>query len=166
MRKLLLNTLFFLGLVSCKSPDVESRSYHLMLQSILDDTVPVLSVAQLKDNKNIMLLDARQQEEFDVSHIPNASYVGFEDFDLASLMHLDKHQPIVVYCSVGYRSEKITRQLLDNGFEDVRNLYGGIFEWVNQGNEVVDTQGQKTSRIHPYSSTWGIWLREGEKAYQ
>lgn len=137
-----------------------------MLQSVLDDSVPVLSVAQLKDSENIMLLDAREQEEFDVSHIPNASYVGFEDFDLSSVVHLDRYQSIVVYCSVGYRSEKITQQLLENGFQNVNNLYGGIFEWVNQGNEVVDTQGQKTSRIHPYSSTWGIWLRKGEKAYQ
>lgn len=137
-----------------------------MLQSILDSEVPIVSVSELKQMDDVTILDARAQEEFDVSHIPNSTFIGFEDFGISKVAHIDKNQPVVVYCSVGYRSEKITNQLRENGFQNVNNLYGGIFEWVNQGNEIVNTQGQKTSRIHPYSSTWSIWLRKGEKAYK
>jgi rhodanese-related sulfurtransferase len=158
--------LVFLSVSSCKSPQVESASYNLLLQALLDSQVPAISVSELKQLESVVLLDSRSKEEFDVSHISNAIYVGFEDFDISKVAHLDKNQTIVVYCSVGYRSENITCQLIDNGFEDVSNLYGGIFEWVNQGNGIVNMDGEITDRIHPYSRTWGIWLRRGEKAYE
>ena len=137
-----------------------------MLKALLDDQVPSISVAELSQFDSVVLLDSRSKEEFEVSHIPNALHVDFEDFDLSKVAHLNKNQSIVVYCSVGYRSEKITDQLIENGFEDVNNLYGGIFEWVNQGNGIVNMEGKLTSRIHPYSSTWGIWLRKGEKTFK
>ncbi len=165
MQKLILIIFLFLALLSCKPGLVESSGYNLLLQNILDEQVPVISVAQLEQLGGAILLDSRSKEEFDVSHISKAIFVGFDDFDVSRVANLDKSQPIVVYCSVGYRSEKISQKLRNAGFKDVRNLYGGIFEWVNQGNEVVDSKGQNTSRIHPYSITWGIWLRKGDKDY-
>ena len=42
-----------------------------------------------------------------------------------------RESTIVVYCSVGYRSEKIAEELDKLGFTNVSNLYGGIFEWIN-----------------------------------
>jgi 3-mercaptopyruvate sulfurtransferase SseA len=66
---------------------------------------------------------------------------------------------------VGYRSEKISEKLKQAGFKDVSNLYGGIFEWVNQGNPVVDENGKITDNIHAYSKTWGVWLNKGVKVY-
>ncbi|MEL6718853.1 MAG: rhodanese-like domain-containing protein, partial [Bacteroidota bacterium] len=68
------------------------------------------------------------------------------------------------YCSVGYRSEKISEQLLEAGFKDVSNLYGGIFEWKNQDHEVVDEKGA-TEKVHAYDRVWGFWLKEGKKVY-
>ena len=48
---------------------------------------------------------------------------------------------------------------------DVSNLYGGIFEWVNQENPVIDTTGNETKNIHAYNKTWGVWLNKGNKVY-
>ena len=48
----------------------------------------------------------------------------------------------------------------------VYNLYGGLFEWVNQGKEVVKPNGETTETVHAYSKSWGIWLKKGEKVYQ
>ncbi|MFN8396323.1 MAG: rhodanese-like domain-containing protein [Bacteroidia bacterium] len=69
-----------------------------------------------------------------------------------AVRELDKARSVVVYCSVGYRNERIGEQLLAQGFSKVWNLYGGIFEWVNEGHEVVDAHGQPTDRVHTYNA--------------
>ena len=72
---------------------------------------------------------------------------------------------IVVYCSLGIRSEKISEKLKAEGYSNVRNLYGGIFEWKNKGFEVFDSEGKETEKVHAYSKSWSKWLKNGEKIY-
>lgn len=147
------------------SAQVQSSAYNLTLKTLLSHSVPEVSVSQVKGMKNALLLDAREWNEYLVSHIENAKYVGYDQFQLETLKSIDKKQRIVVYCSVGYRSEKISEKLKQVGFTDVSNLYGGIFEWVNQSNPVVDSKGKVTENIHAYSKTWGVWLSKGVKVY-
>lgn len=144
---------------------VQSSAYDLTLKTLLSHSVPEVSVLQVKEMKNVLLLDAREWNEYRVSHIENAKYVGYDHFQLETLKAIDKKQKLVVYCSVGYRSEKISEKLKQAGFADVSNLYGGIFEWVNQSNPVVDSKGKMTDNIHAYSKTWGVWLNKGVKVY-
>jgi 3-mercaptopyruvate sulfurtransferase SseA len=77
-----------------------------------------------------------------------------------------KQSNVVVYCSVGYRSERVGEKLLGAGYQHVHNLYGSLFEWVNEGNPVVDKQEKPTQRVHAYSRLWGVWLKRGEKVYE
>ena len=108
---------------------VKSKTYNLLLKKLLKHDVPEITVDSLsKINQPVLLLDARELEEFNVSHLSNAKFVGYKNFNIDSLNHTDKNQPIVVYCSVGYRSEKISEKLISAGFTNVQNLYGGIFE--------------------------------------
>jgi len=51
------------------------------------------------------------------------------------------------------------------GFTNVRNLYGGIFEWVNEGGEIRNSKNQPTDSVHTYSKSWSIWLEKGIKVY-
>lgn len=153
--------------VSCNSgPETKSPVYGTFLNTILSDSVPQISVDSLSamNEENYLLLDAREKQEFLVSHIPGSRFVGYEAFSMESVADADKNRTIVVYCSVGYRSEKIGEKLQEAGYTDVQNLFGGIFEWVNRGGELENESG-KTNLIHPYSKIWGVWLREGEKAY-
>lgn len=135
-----------------------------MLNTLLDHSVPEISVDEASKNE-VVFLDARQLEEYEVSRIRDATFVGFDDFNLNKVADIPKDAEIIVYCSVGYRSEKIAEKLIEEGYQNVQNLYGGIFEWVNQGNEVVDKQGTPTPKVHAYNRIWGIWLKEGEKVY-
>ena len=75
---------------------------------------------------------------------------------------IKKDQKVVVYCSIGYRSEKIGEQLQQLGYKDVHNLYGSIFEWVNAGNEVVDAKNNKTRKVHTYNRKWSQWVEDGK----
>lgn len=143
---------------------VSNKSYDVMLSSLLSHTVNEVGVNDIVTESYIML-DARERNEYEVSHIPGAIWVGYEDFDPGRLDELDKDAPLVVYCSVGYRSEKIAEALTEKGFSNVSNLYGGIFEWVNAGHQVVDMQDAETSKVHAYSKSWGVWLKKGKKVY-
>ncbi len=60
-------------------------------------------------------------------------------------------QTIVVYCSVGVRSDKIAKEIIDAGYTKVHNMLGGIFEWINKGHPVYDTSGNPTPYVHAYS---------------
>ncbi len=156
-----------LALTMATYGQVQSSAYRLMLKKLLAHTVPEIQVQQLvADTSGVVLLDAREPKEFAVSHLANALHVGYDDFKLSTIPDsVAKNRPIVVYCSVGYRSEKVTEQLRAAGYTQVSNLYGGIFEWVNQGNPVVDDQGA-TKRVHAYSRSWGVWLKKGKKVYE
>lgn len=142
----------------------ERPAYDKMLQGLLSHNVAELTVKQVTDTSRFIFLDARSMAEFEVSHIPSAIWVGYEEFDQTSVQELDKGKVAVVYCSVGYRSEKVAKQLMENGFDNVANLYGGIFQWVYEGNEVVNSSGP-TKQVHAYDSVWGIWLSGAVKVY-
>lgn len=159
------SSLFLLLFTSCAQDRVQSDGYASVLEGLLDHSVPEVTVSELvKDTSSIVYLDAREMNEYSVSHLDQAHYVGFEKVDLSCLDSIDKGTKIVVYCSVGYRSEKVAEKIRAKGFNNASNLYGGIFEWVNQGNTVVNENG-KTDATHAYDQSWGIWLTRGKKVY-
>ena len=170
-RRLVLS-LLLLGTAACQgqaqdAPTTTSPLYSTMLNGLLNKSVPFVSVTQLKQQQQApVLLDTRAPAEFAVSHLRGARWVGYEDFMLSRVQDLPKNTPIVVYCSVGYRSEKIGEQLQRAGYTNVRNLYGGLFEWVNEGQPAVTAGNAPTPRVHAYSRSWGIWLKRGQKVYE
>nr|WP_228713660.1 rhodanese-like domain-containing protein [Arundinibacter roseus] len=137
-----------------------------MLKTLYKDDVPLISCADAHKTRAALFLDTRAKEEFNVSHIPNARWVGYEDFTLDRVKDMDKNMPVIVYCSVGVRSEKVGRQLMQAGFTNVQNLYGSLFEWVNQDYPIVDSTGKPTKKVHAYSRSWGVWLQKGDKVYE
>ena len=163
-----------MGLSACGAdepsrPVGTSSAYARMLRLLYKHTVPTVAPATLAGELNQtdapLLLDARTPDEYAVSHLLGAQLVPYAEVPTVEFSGVDRNRPVVVYCSVGYRSERLGDRLRALGFQHVRNLYGGIFEWVNEGHVVVDAQGP-TARVHPYSALWGIWLKRGRKAYQ
>jgi rhodanese-related sulfurtransferase len=145
---------------------LKGRFKNMVLHLLLDDDVPKIGVTTAAGKlNNAVFLDSRSPGEFNVSHIPGALYVGYKHFNLAKVAHLNKEQEIVVYCAIGKRSNNVNRQLQKAGFKNSYNLYGGIFEWVNQGHAVVDNKGKSTQAIHAYSKLFGWWLKRGQKVY-
>ncbi len=115
-----------------------------------------VQLAQKSEESAPVLLDARSEEEYAVSHLDRAQLITHApDAPLPEfLREMEKDTPIVVYCSVGYRSAKVAQQLKQAGFGQVFNLEGGLFEWANEGRSMV-RDGQPTSSVHPYNATWG-----------
>ena len=152
----------FSGMIKAQS--VESTAYGIMLRTMLSHNVNEISVQDASQLDSAIFIDAREKSEYKVSHIKNAIWVGYENQNLSEAKKLDTNQTIIVYCSIGYRSEKTVEKLNQLGFKNVYNLYGGIFEWKNQ-NQPIYNKTVETNKIHAYSKTWGIWLNKGEKVY-
>lgn len=164
--KYLLSLGVFLFVVSATAQE----SLDNLLRTFNSGSVSYISVQELRRlqvNEEVTVLDAREKDEFEVSHIPSARYIGYSEFSAENISKVipNKDAPIVVYCSIGIRSETIGEKLEKAGFTNVKNLYGGIFTWKNAGYQVVNSEGKKTEKVHAYSRIWGKWLLKAEKVY-
>lgn len=157
--------ILFFGLLLIYMPAVaQTGAYRVLLEGLYDKDFPTVAADQITDLANYQILDTREKEEFEVSHLPNAIRVGYDSFDLSTTDGLDKGKPVLVYCTVGARSQDIGRKLQAAGFTRVYNLYGGIIQWANSG-KTLEAAGMPTDKVHTYSRAWGIWLEQGKKVY-
>lgn len=76
-----------------------------------------------------VILDVREQEEYDAGHIPGAMLLPYTQIeDLAEIMLTDKDQLILVYCRSGRRSKIAAESLVDLGYTNIKE-FGGIIDW-------------------------------------
>jgi rhodanese-related sulfurtransferase len=144
------------------------KSISQVLKRLNKETVPYVKVNELRDKKNIVFFDAREPKEFKVSHIYGALFVGYDHFDPAEVIAnvKRKNATIVVYCSIGVRSERIGEKVQKLGYTNVYNLYGGIFEYKNNDGKVVNDQNKITDSVHTYNKKWSVYLSKGTKIYE
>ncbi len=166
-----LQLFFFLILAQCyPTPKVAGQfteqEFDRMADQMAKGTVKDISVEKLYQQKEqFVLLDTRERKEYEISHIPGAIWVGYDDFTIERVKDLPKNRAIITYCSVGYRSERIGEKLQKAGFQNIHNLKGSIFKWVNQGYPIVNNKDQPTLQVHGFSEKWSKWLKKGEIVY-
>jgi len=144
------------------------NSLEDLLKKYNDNGVPYITVEELASPKTeAIIFDTREPKEFKVSHLENAVCVGYDNFNIAKVekLHPNKNKKIVVYCSLGIRSETIGKKLMEAGYTNVYNLYGGIFEWKNKNFIVIDSEEKETNKVHTYNRDWSKWLKKGEKVF-
>src|SRR5438874_404677 len=97
-------------------------------------------------------LDVREQNEWDIEHIPGALHIpqGRVKAEVEQALP-DKGAPIVVYCRSGRRSANAAQTLEALGYSGVRNLEGGIVAWMEQGGPVVSESSLAPEQLHRYS---------------
>ena len=91
---------------------------------------------QLHSEKNVIILDVRTPEEFDISRIPNSRNLDFYNPQkfMQEIEKLDKDTSYYVYCRTGLRSANSCQLMSELGFKKVYNLLGGIVEWKGEFN--------------------------------
>jgi len=145
---------------------VNAQTWESILQAIRKKfpTVKQLSTDELArwladtNRPAPLLIDARNKEEFAVSQLPNAQH--FDSVKQVGEAAAAKSRPIVVYCSVGYRSSAFAEKLQRAGFTNVFNLEGSIFAWANEGKPVYrGSQKLDPPKVHPYDKKWGALLK-------
>jgi rhodanese-related sulfurtransferase len=145
------------------------KSIDKLLKEYNDNSVPYITVQELAMPKtDAIILDSRELNEYKTSHLKNAIHVGYDNFNIDSLQKKipNKDSRIVVYCSVGIRSESIADSLKLAGYSQVENLFGGIFEWKNHNFPVYNIEEKETDSVHTFSKTWSKWLKKGVKVYE
>jgi rhodanese-related sulfurtransferase len=110
-----------------------------------------------------VLLDARTEEEFAVSHLPDAKQADSKLSTRDLVNRLGTNRAVVVYCSVGYRSSQMAERLQKAGLTNVFNLDGSIFQWANEGRP-LEQSGKPAKMVHPYNDSMGKLLRQDIRA--
>jgi rhodanese-related sulfurtransferase len=90
-------------------------------------------------SKDIILLDVRTVEEYDLAHINGALSIPIAELDNGT-EKLNTSTKIIVYGGNGVNSTIACAMLIENGFERVYNVIGGLNAWEEQGYAVVSTE--------------------------
>jgi rhodanese-related sulfurtransferase len=86
------------------------------------------------------LLDVREPDEWEAGHAPGAHHLPMMEIP-ARMDEIPADSEVVVVCRSGGRSGQVVSYLMGNGWENVRNLDGGMQSWATQGRAVVSENG-------------------------
>jgi rhodanese-related sulfurtransferase len=87
------------------------------------------------------LLDVRELDEWDAGHAPDAHHLPMMEIP-ARMAEVPTDTDVVVVCRSGARSGQVVSYLIGNGWDNVRNLDGGMQSWAATGRDVVSESGQ------------------------
>jgi rhodanese-related sulfurtransferase len=87
------------------------------------------------------LLDVREDDEWQAGHAPGAHHLPMMEIP-ARVAEIPTDADVVVVCRSGGRSGQVVSYLTQNGWDNVRNLDGGMQSWAGSGREVVAENGQ------------------------
>ncbi|WP_409199578.1 rhodanese-like domain-containing protein [Methanobrevibacter sp. DSM 116169] len=84
----------------------------------------------LNEDKNILLIDVRSNEEYNEGHIAGSISMPLDVIDEDILREVgDKNKKILLYCKSGRRSKIAAEKLRDLGYTNIFVLDGGINNW-------------------------------------
>ena len=100
--------------------------------------VGTLIAVQLINYKNALVLDVREESEYDAGHIANSKHIPADKIkDRMQELEKFKDKPIVVIYKSGVRSGAASSTLHAHGFPHVHNLAGGIDTWTQANLPIV-----------------------------
>jgi rhodanese-related sulfurtransferase len=98
-------------------------------------------VTAVQVDDSAYLLDVREPDEWAAGHAPGAHHLPMMEIP-ARMADVPTDAEVVVVCRSGGRSGQVTSYLMGNGWDNVRNLDGGMQSWAAAGREVVSEDGQ------------------------
>lgn len=102
-----------------------------------------ITVEELKEKRDkgedFLLLDVREEFEYQISNLDGTLIPLKQLKNRLEEIEDAKNREVVVMCRSGGRSAQATRFLEREGFEDVKNLKGGINEWARSIDEDMPT---------------------------
>lgn len=93
--------------------------------------------ARLAEAGTVLLLDVREDDEWQAGHAPQAKHLPLGELDATAL---NDNRPIVAVCRSGNKSGQAAQALLEAG-RDARNLTGGMRAWAARGLPVIASNG-------------------------
>jgi sulfur-carrier protein adenylyltransferase/sulfurtransferase len=106
-------------------------------QQISEITVHELRELQAQQAE-FTLVDVRELNEWNLGHIPGASYIGRGVLESTVEQRIARDSQVVLYCQSGNRSALAALTMQQLGYTRVSSLAGGWRDWVGSGGEVAD----------------------------
>jgi sulfur-carrier protein adenylyltransferase/sulfurtransferase len=107
---------------------------------------------ELIESGNPVIVDVREQDEWDEGHIADAVHVPRGNLESRiERTAPDPSRQVLLYCSVGNRSAFAAKTLEEMGYEDVVSLAGGFTDWKRNGFPVELHTGLDAPRRARYS---------------
>ena len=121
MKRILPLLLSLLLLAGCSGNAASESAYQQITQE---------EAKEMMDTQEVIILDVREQDEYDGGHIPSAVLlpVGTIDEDTAAEVIREKDSTVLVYCRSGNRSKTASAALADLGYTNICE-FGGINTW-------------------------------------
>jgi len=129
-------------------------TYRELLQQVRSEIseLDATEARELIDSGDPLVLDVREQNEWDEGHIPGAVHVPRGNLESrVERAAPDRSRAVLVYCSVGNRSAFAAKTLAELGYEDVVSLSGGFTDWKRNGFPVQLQAGLDAQRRARYS---------------
>lgn len=130
-------------------------SYRELLQQVREEIAEVdaARTRELLDSGDApLLVDVREQDEWDEGHIPGAVHIPRGNLESRIERAAPDHaSQIVLYCAQGNRSVFATRTLEELGYTDVASLAGGYTDWKRNGFPVELSAGLDAPKRARYS---------------
>jgi molybdopterin/thiamine biosynthesis adenylyltransferase/rhodanese-related sulfurtransferase len=129
-------------------------SYRELLQQVKSeiDEIDATRARELIDSASPLLLDVREQDEWDEGHLPGAIHIPRGNLESRIERAAPDHaRRIVVYCAAGNRSAFAAKTLEELGYEDVSSLAGGFTDWKRNGLPVELSAGLDAPKRARYS---------------
>ena len=135
MRKLIFSIVLIGGLflAACASP-APAAPAQLDISN-LPAAVDVATVQALNGRDDVLIIDVREQWEYDEGHIPGITLIPMGEIP-NRLTDIPTDKPVIVTCRSGNRSGQVTDFLKQQGFDNVHNMEGGILAWEAAGYTV------------------------------
>jgi rhodanese-related sulfurtransferase len=107
------------------------------------DILPNIAYKNIIDSDNkIILIDVRSKQELDEIMINGVLNYDFNSDEFEkSILSLDKEKTYYMICRSGRRSGITTELMLENGFENVLNIKGGMIKWVDSNLKLSIKKG-------------------------
>ena len=122
MKRIVMLFLSLLFLLTGCGGNAADGSYHQITQE---------EAKEMMDTQEVIILDVREQDEYDSGHIPGAVLmpVGTIDEDTAAAVIPEKDSTVLVYCRSGNRSKTASSKLAELGYTNIYE-FGGINTWL------------------------------------
>lgn len=114
---------------NCPTCRHESEQIILRYASPVCDFVPEISVLQLKKKSDYVLIDVREDEEWQRGHIEGAILWPLSKLMTGNMPAAQKDSEIILHCQKGMRSLQAAQIMRNYGFTDVTSLSGGYEAW-------------------------------------
>ena len=101
--------------------------------------VPAVDVGGVADDA--YLVDVREDDEWVAGHAPGAVHVPMMEIP-ARMREVPTDGDVVVVCRSGARSGQVVAYLQQQGWDNVRNLAGGMLDWSAAGRPLVSDDGR------------------------